>query len=102
VCTHLASPLSRGLFSSAVIESAYCGIVYIYNSVSEQIGEGCKQLHNCTTTDCLRQLPQHEAYSCMFQPLMEAGVPSIQLPNPNNGIILSNELPNIDVSTYMS
>lgn len=94
VCTHLASPLSHGLFNAAILESAYCGIVYIYAPVAESVGDACKQKSNCTTVECMRQLDVSTAYNCMFPNLAKDGY--LGTSSPNGDLLIAQVLPNID------
>eukprot|EP00035_Acanthoeca_spectabilis_P012207 m.217368 g.217368 ORF g.217368 m.217368 type:complete len:1243 (+) comp15557_c1_seq1:32-3760(+) len=93
VCAHLASPLSQGLFSAAILESAYCGLAYVYNSVSAQVGTSCMALHGCSTIECMRTIPAEAALNCTFADLQHAGQITTR---PGASQIISQELPNID------
>jgi para-nitrobenzyl esterase len=59
VCSHLASPLSAGLFSKAIIQSGSCFALPL--ATAEQLGSKYAAALGCadaqTATDCLRALP---------------------------------------------
>ena len=66
---------------------SYCGAVYIYSPVSEQVGRSCMAMNNCTTVDCMRALSDDAAVNCTFTNLMLEG--ALRLSRPGNGLIIN-------------
>jgi para-nitrobenzyl esterase len=59
VCNHLASPLSKGLFKRAIIQSGPCNGPWGANDpkVGKAWSQHCMGAMNCTNLACLRKVP---------------------------------------------
>ena len=58
------------------MDSAYCGLTYQYQSLSQDIGSACEALHSCSGTDpltCMRAITAEQAYACGPAFLMATG-----------------------------